>query len=76
MSKGGDFYRKETETEKETNGFHLSFFLVDRRTRKVSGKINRGGRKFSGEKDTRRWKSTREVMYDTSCVLEVKEETK
>lgn len=41
MSKGRDFYWKETETEKETNGFHLSFLLC--RTMKLSGKINKEG---------------------------------
>lgn len=75
MSKGGDFYRKETETEKETNGFHLSFFLEDRRTRKVSGKNQQRREKiFRGKRHEKMEKHQR--GYDTSCVLEVKEETK
>lgn len=52
MSKGRDFYRKETETEKETNGFHLSF-LFPSRTMKLSGKINEGGDEIFRGKRTR-----------------------
>lgn len=59
MSKGRDFYRKETETEEETNGFHLSLFFPSR-TRKLSGKIsNEKVEIFPGKKGHEKTESTR-----------------